>query len=81
MKVPIQVIIDEKEYNFVVLNSYPENEEVINILYKYIKNQPEKITQHSLVNYFANYGLMFAKARDPDEFLPMKPIYIFMPHF
>ena len=81
MKVPIQITIDGKEYNLVVLNSYPENEEVTQVIYKYIKDQPEKITHYSLVNHFDDYGLMLAKATYPDEFLPLKPLYLFMPHF
>lgn len=81
MKVPIQATIDGKEHNLVVLNSYPESEEVTQVLYEYIKDQPEEVTLYSLVNHFADYGLMLAKARYPDEFLPSEPLYLFMPHF
>jgi hypothetical protein len=69
MKVPIQVTIDDKEHNLVVLNSYPESEEVTQVLYEYIKNQQEEITYHNLVNHFSDYGLVLVKARNPDEFL------------
>jgi hypothetical protein len=78
MKVPIQITIDSEEHNLVVLNSYPESEEVTQVLYKYIKNQPEEVTYHSLVNHFADYGLMLAKAKYPDEFLPLEPLYRIM---